>query len=215
MWDFQNNLNIQRSPIRSQAKVLSFSKNSKNSKVFTQTSHRRQGYLIENFGCFGFFGKAEGFCLVQPREQCYVCLRMLYFFSLCSKDIYQKRCSRIPSNNSFLKPITFVIRSNEKIQGHVQNEFVSAAKKQPRRGALGPPDGGGAIKEGCGREPPAVAQRRRFWVFTTLKPQEIHLNGFQSGKLKSFFFWKEYKGHLYRGVVVVGSYAGNMDVLEM
>ena len=173
MWDFQNNLNIQRSPIRSQAKVFSFSKNSKKSKVFTQTSHRRQGYLIENFGRFRFFGKAEGFCLVQPREQCYVCLNMLYLFSPCSRDIYPKQFSRTPSNNSFLKPITFVIRNNEKIQGHVQNEFVSAAKKQPRRGALGPPDGGGAIKEGCGREPPAVEQRRRFWVFTTLKPQDL------------------------------------------
>ena len=38
---------------------------------------------------------------------------------------------------------------------------------------------------------------------------------FNLENLKSFFFWKEYKGHLYRGVVVVGSYAGNMDVLEM
>ncbi len=155
MWDFQNNLNIQRSPIRSQAKVFSFSKNSKKSKVFTQTSHRRQGYLIENFGRFRFFGKAEGFCLVQPREQCYVCLRMLYFFSLCGKDIYPQRCSRIPSNNSFLKPITFVIRNNEKTQGHVQNEFVSAAKKTaaPRR-ARSPGWGRGdqgRVREGISR----------------------------------------------------------------
>ena len=37
---------------------------------------------------------------------------------------------------------------------------------------------------------------------------------FNLENLKSFFFWKEYKGHLYRGVVV-GSYAGSMDVLEM